>query len=389
MFDVTTDFLALSYPENRQFTETYGFGGSHGMVHVEGILLRPVGNPSKTVFLFMHPSTAMHQLPVPAALAKAGMHVLCAQNRYYRNDTALIFEKVLIDYGAFVRHAKEVLGYDKVVLCGWSGGGALTAFYQGQAEKPTITHTPAGDAVDIVNAGLIPGDAVIYQAASISRARILVDALDPSVLDELDPGKRDPYFDIYDPQNPNQRPYTPAYQAEYRAAQYARMRRITARVKDTLAELKAANTGEMERCFVTHRTMADLRFMDPTVDPNDRKPQWCYSGHPETVNNGPVGLGRFSSLRSWLSQWSIDDSLADAGMAGPSITVPFLAIENTADDGAPACHMPETFALVASKDKTYYRSHGANHYYAGQPELLQQVVAMELDWLRERNLIDF
>ena len=48
-----------------------------------------------------------------------------------------------------------------------------------------------------------------------------------------------------------------------------------------------------------------------------------------------------------------------------------------------------TFALVASKDKTYYRSHGANHYYAGQPELLQQVVAMELDWLRERNLIDF
>ena len=76
-------------------------------------------------------------------------------------------------------------------------------------------------------------------------------------------------------------------------------------------------------------------------------------------------------------------------MAGPSITVPFLAIENTADDGAPACHMPETFALVASKDKTYYRSHGANHYYAGQPELLQQVVAMELDWLRERNLIDF
>ena len=48
-----------------------------------------------------------------------------------------------------------------------------------------------------------------------------------------------------------------------------------------------------------------------------------------------------------------------------------------------------SFKEAEAADKTYYRSHGANHYYAGQPELLQQVVAMELDWLRERNLIDF
>ncbi len=389
MFEIATEFLALAFPENRLFAETYGFGGSHGMVHVEGIHLRPIGNPSKTAFLFMHPSTAMHQLPVPVAMARRGLHVICAQNRYYRNDTALIFEKVLIDYGAFVRHAKEVLGYDKVVLVGWSGGGALTAFYQGQAERPTITHTPAGDPVDIVDAGLIPGDAVIYQAASISRARILVEAIDPSVLDETDPDRRDPYFDLYDPRNPNKPPFSAGYLAEFRAAQYARMRRITARVKGTLADLASRGTGEIERCFVTHRTMADPRFVDPAVDPNDRRPQWSYLGNPETVNNGPVGLGRFSSLRSWLSQWSIDDSVADAGRAAPSITVPFLAIENTADDAAPTPHMPETFAKVASADKIYYRSEMANHYYAGQPDLLDQVMDMELSWLRARNLIEF
>jgi alpha-beta hydrolase superfamily lysophospholipase len=77
----------------------------------------------------MHPTTALHILPVPRSFAKLGFHVLCGQNRYVRNDTALIFEKVLLDYGAFVRHAKERLGYEKVVLCGWSGGAALTMLW--------------------------------------------------------------------------------------------------------------------------------------------------------------------------------------------------------------------------------------------------------------------
>lgn len=36
------------------------------------------------------------------------------------------------------------MGYEKVVLCGWSGGGSLSALYQSEAEQPTITHTPAG-----------------------------------------------------------------------------------------------------------------------------------------------------------------------------------------------------------------------------------------------------
>ena len=37
--------------------------------------------------------------------------------------------------------------------------------------------------------------------------------------------------------------------------------------------------------------MADPRFLDPTIDPNGRRPGWTYLGHPETVNSGPVGLG--------------------------------------------------------------------------------------------------
>ena len=55
-------------------------------------------------------------------------------------------------------------------------------------------------------------------------------------------------------------------------------------------------------------------------------------GDPRVVNNGPVGLARFCSLRSWLSQWSWDDALADGIRAAAAITVPVLVVYNGADN---------------------------------------------------------
>jgi pimeloyl-ACP methyl ester carboxylesterase len=387
MSGIETEWLTLSYPESRTFNETYGFGGSQGMIHVEALLMRPAGRPSQTLFVFMHPQTSMDVLPVPRSLVAQGAHVLCARNRYFKNDAVLIFEKVLLDLGAWMRHARESLGYEKVVIVGWSGGGPLAAFYQAQAEHPTITDTPNGDPVDVAGAGLIPADAVIFQAGSVSRARILLEALDPSVTDELRPEARDARLDLYDPANPVQPPYSAGFMTEYRAAQLARMRRITAWVKGNLAELKAKGGKEMERGFVVHRTMADPRFIDPAFEPTDRRPRWCLSGDPETVNTGPVGFARFCTLRSWLSQWSIDDSRADAGVAARSISVPFLMIENTADDGAPRAHLQEVYEACASPDKRYVTIAGANHYYAGQPELLDEATGATLGFLRERGLV--
>lgn len=387
--NVETRWIPFSYPETQKFNETYGFSGSQGRVNLEGVLMTPRGRRSNTVLFFMHPATPMDVLPVPRNLASLGFHVLCGRTRYFKNDSALIFEKVLLDFGAWIRLAKEELDYEKVVIVGWSGGGALSAFYQSQAENPTITDTPAGDPVDIVNAGLIPGDALIFQAATVSRARLLVEAIDPSLRDENNPDDLDSRLNIYDPANPNQPPYSQDFLEEYRAAQYARMRSITARVKDTLADLRARGGKEVERPFTIHRTMADPRYVDPTVDPNDRRPNWFLSGEPETVNTGPVGWARYTNLRSWLSQWSIDDSRADAARAVSTSRVPFFAIENTADDGAPPSHMHEVFAASNSPDKEYLVVKGANHYYAGQPEILEQVSVATYDWLAKRGLVDF
>ena len=383
-FEVTPEWVHVQYSEAAQFTEVYGFAGSQGMVNCEGVRFLPKGVPPRTLAVFMHPSSTLQLLPMPQALARAGVHVLCAGSRFARNDTPLIMEKVALDLGAYLRHAKEKWGYDKVVLCGWSGGGSLALFYQAQAEKPTVKRTPAGDPVELK--GLVAADAMIFQAAHLSRARMLSEWIDPSVIDENDPDRRDLELDIYNPRCPNQPPYSPEFIRRFRAAQLDRMRRKTAWVKESLENLRKNGGGEVERGFVTYRTMADLRFMDPAVDPNDRKPRSCYLGKPETANTGPVGIGRFSTLRAWLSQWSVDDSNADGPSSAASVSVPLLAIENSADDAVPQPHVRIIHDAAASRDKTFRVVEGATHYYQGQPELLEQAVAHCVAWMKQRAL---
>ena len=385
--DISAEWILLKHQETAQFKEVYGFAGSQGVVNLEGILFRPRGRPSKTLVIMMHPTTSLQILPVPRALAQAGVHVLCAGNRYFRNDTPLIMEKVAVDLGTYVRHAREVWKYDKVVLLGWSGGGPLALFYQSQAQKPTVTVTPAGDPADLTQAGLSPVDGIVFQAANISRALLLSQSIDPSVLDEYNPERRKTELDIYNPRNPNQPPYSLDYIDFYRKAQLDRLRRRTDWVKETLQELRRVGGMEQERGILTHRTMADLRYVDKAVDPNDRPARTCVTGDPESANSGPTGWGRYSTLRSWLSQWSIFDSNVNGAAAASAITVPLLVMENSADEACPPGDPAAIFAAAGSVDKTMHVLKGARHYYQGQPELLEQATTLTLDWMRSRKLL--
>lgn len=378
----------VSFPDQPGFTETYGFAGNSGKVNLEGQLLRAADRPSNTLYVFMHPTSTLQLLPMPMALADRGLHVLCAASRYAKNDSALIMEKVAIDLGRWMRHARDVLGYQRVILLGWSGGGSLSLFYQAQAEKSDITHTPAGDPVDLIVEKLLPADGVIFVAAHLSRAETLTEWLDPSVTDELDPDRRDLAFDIYSAECPAQPPYSAEFIAAFRAAQIARNRKITHWCQEKLTSLRAAKTGEMERAFVVHRTMCDVRWLDLSVDPNGRKLGRCYMGDPRAVNVGPVGLARYSTLRSWLSQWSYDLSNAKGPANAAKIRhTPVLQIENTADDAVPATHNPTIYAALATADKRMKRLEGATHYYVGQPELLKECIDTVVAWSREKRFL--
>jgi pimeloyl-ACP methyl ester carboxylesterase len=311
---------------------------------------------------------------------------VCA-SRYPKNDSGLIMEKVAIDMGAWVKDARA-RGYEKVILVGWSGGGSLSLFYQAEAEAPSITATPAGDAVDLTRAGLEPADGVIFIAAHLSRAETLTEWLDPSVTDELDPDRREREFDIYDNACPHQPPYGDEFVKRFRAAQIARNRKITAWCQEWLDTLRRQGTSEVERCFVVHRTMCDVRWLDPHIDPNGRRPAWCYLGDPRAVNTSPAGLARYSSLRSWLSQWSYDLSNAKGPKNAARIRrTPVLQVENLADDAVPASHNPTIRSALATPDKEYVGIEGATHYYQNQPAQLSQCINAVLDWSRRKGLL--
>ena len=382
-YEIATEWVAITNREQTGAQEIYGYV-EENRVFLEGVRFLPKGRDSKTLIIYMHPTATFNRLPVPRAMARAGFHVLCAESRYTRNDTALIMERVLGDYGAFVRHAKEVWGYKKLVLAGWSGGGSLTAFYQSQAERPTIRDTPAGDPIHLGE--LIPGDAFIFHAAHLSRAQILRDFIDPSVVDENNPDIRNVELDLYDPRNPNKPPFSADYIEFFRREQLARMRRRTVYARELIEQFRRRGGVETERGMLTHRTLADPRFLDGSIDPNDRIIGMSFMGKPEIANVLPVGIARFSTARAWLSQWSVDDSRAQANLVAPSITVPVYAIENTADDAVPQFHVQTFLDACASRDKTLRVVKGANHYYAGQEEMLDLIVANVKTWLQERNL---
>jgi hypothetical protein len=63
--------IIIKFAEVNKMAETYGFVGTQGHTYVEGQRLVPRNKPSDTVYIFMHPSSTLHLLPMPAALADA------------------------------------------------------------------------------------------------------------------------------------------------------------------------------------------------------------------------------------------------------------------------------------------------------------------------------
>ena len=355
----------VGFKEEAKFSDVYGGGGN--IIGLDCHLVRPVDTPNDTLIVFMHPVGGGMYLPIINGLARAGNHVLWANSRYRGADYALIMEKVAVDLGAAIADARERMGYKRIVLAGWSGGGSLMMWYQSLAEGGAgLTDTAAGDPYEVSPAQLPKADAVMMLAAHISRHGIFTEWIDPSIHDEARPERRDPELNLYDPANPNQPPYSADFVAHFRQAQIDRNRRITGWVQDKLADIRASDQPHGEFAFTVHATMADPRWLDPAIDPSDRAPGTCYLGDPRHVNDGPVGLARFCSLRSWLSQWSYDHARCDALTSAPGVSVPMLVIGNTADDACTPSHTHRLFEAVTHSNKRLHQIQGATHYYTGE-----------------------
>lgn len=68
-YETEAEWVHLQYPEKAAFKAVYGFAGTLGTVHLEGIRYIPKGVPSRTLLIYMHPATTLQLLPMPRAMA--------------------------------------------------------------------------------------------------------------------------------------------------------------------------------------------------------------------------------------------------------------------------------------------------------------------------------
>ena len=346
---------------------------------IYGAWMEPPG-PKRVAAIVMHPASNFMGHYLIAPLAARGVACMGLNSRYAGNDTLLLMERVIQDLGAGVQYLRAQ-GYDKVVLIGNSGGASLSAFYQAQAEKLTIETMLDGDSAGLSPQDLPPVDGLALCAAHEGRSTLMRNWIDPSVTDQHDPLSVDPALDMYDPRN---QPFTPDFLQRFKAAQAARLRRLEEWVAQRLALLRSqtAPGSPRDQTFIIHRTHADPRCLDLSLDPNDRQLGSVWGNGvagARAVNYAASQMGRITSLTAFLSQWS-SQSRADGPSNLARTSVPVLLCTYTADQST----FPSTrdaWMRAAGERIRNVDIRGGNHYLAGQPRLVEQVADTMADWI--------
>ena len=309
-------------------------------------------------------------------LPELGVTLLALNTRYLNDDAHLIFEHIIDDVGAGVRYLREE-GFERIILLGNSGGASTVALYQAEAENLTITDTAAGDPVRLSTKTLPPANGIALFGAHPGRSLLLLKWIDPSVTDENDPLAIDPKLDIFNPKNGP--PFDSQFVSKIRNAQRERSALITDRTKKRLSILRKNLKGPRDEAFIVYRTCADPRFFDLSLDANDRKLGMVW-GDPYRLNYGTRDIARFTTLTSWMSQWSLD-SRAHGPNALARTSVPVLNLEFTADTNA----LPSDIAMwsaAAGERLEFHRIIGATHFLIDQPEKRAEVGELISNWAK-------
>jgi hypothetical protein len=341
----------------------------------QGVYHRPAGTRPTTAFIATHYNIDFSEHYLASYLAERGFGFLGWNTRFRGNEANFLLDHALAEIGTGVRWLREQAGADRVVLLGNSGGGSLMAAYQSQAVAPNVTPVIGMRPLDAI-ADLPRGDLFVALAAHSGRPEVLTAWLDPSVTDESDPLSVDRALDPFNPDNGP--PYSEDFQRRYRAAQRARNKRIT---DWALRELEALQgTRARDRLFTLSRSWADLRMIDPSIEPSDRRPNWCYLGDPLKANYGVFGVGTVSTLRTWLSMWSLRTSQCIAAPHLARITAPSLVVHATADACVYDSDARTLYDELAAADKTL-EFIKADHYLQEPAGAREQAADLIAAWV--------
>ena len=367
---VVREFVSLESSTGRR--NPVGFAPCQGLYH------RPEHESPKIAFIATHYNVDFSEHYLGSYLAKLGYGFLGWNTRFRGNEPWFILEHALVDIAAGMQWLREKADVETIVILGNSGGGSLMGAYQSQATSPNVTPLegmllPAG--FDKLPAA----DFYVSLNAHMGRPEVLTDWMDPSVTDEFDPLAIDQSLNMYNPENGP--PYSETFVEKYRAAQVVRNNRITQWVLDELQRVKAQ--GVSERVFTMQRVWADLRLMDATIDPSERPIGVCYAGDAKRANFDARGIGNCSSLRSWLSMWSLEYSQCRGADHLARIDVPSLVLQSLGDCGVFPSDARAIVGALGCADKELTIISG-DHYLV-EPLQAREMVAQSIhDWLLAR-----
>jgi hypothetical protein len=355
-----------------------------------GMLYRPQGRLTRVGVHLMHPRTDQTRNYNVGPLVDAGFTVLARSSRSVNNDAETLHEDLLLDVAAGVRFLRDK-GCEQVVLLGNSGGAALAAMYQSQAELPPELRISPAESVaptDLTIADLPMADAYVSIGGHLGQGATLLKLLDASVVDESDPGSVDARLDIYDPANGFRLPvrdtrYSADFVAQVRAGQLARVERLDQHARAVLGRSDAArslvrqladNIDDRSRFrvqraaatreyMVIYRTLADPEMIDVSFDPDDRV-SGGFENHPrpDIQNFAQTGFAHYLSPRAWLSTWSAVSSNASMMTCLPAVTVPSLFVHYAGDIFLRMREFDAMTAASGAVDKTTLRVPMSEHY---------------------------
>ena len=343
----------------------------------QGLYHLPEGGAPTTAFIATHYNVDFSEHYLADHMAQRGYGFLGWNTRFRGAEPYFLLDHALVEIGLGVSWLRDQ-GVERVVLLGNSGGGSLMSAYHSQSKQPSIRPAYGRRLLPEV-ADLPAADLFVFLAAHPGRPEVITDWMDPSVIDENDPLARDPDLDMYDPRHGL--PYDAEFLVAYRAGQRDRNARLTAWCLQRLGELEAA--GVSDQLFVMRRTWADPRFMDPSIDPSDRRTPWCYMGDPQRANDSVFGLGTVSTLRSWLNMWSLTESDCGSGHLG-QLDLPTLLVQPSQDNGVFPSQAAEIFGAIAATDKQWLTMAG-DHYFSAEPGQRPAVAEAIDEWLRAHD----
>ncbi len=340
--------------------------------------------PSNVVACIMHPREFLASHYLVPELLKAGYSVFTQTARSVGSDLRLEHEIALLDVAAGLSFLRQA-GFGTIVLIGNSGGASLYGLYNQQSLRaPENRHrqTPGGRPTGLPTLDMPQADGVILVSPHPGQGVVLLNGIDPSVVEETDPLSADPALDFLDPANgyragPEGARYPAAFVERFRAAQRARVARLDAVARDLIARRRSARTrarnggDRADRILGAHggamtiwRTDADLRCWDPTLDPSERPIGSIWSNDPYATNYGVVGFARFCTPEAWLSTWSGLASRANLFETAGALEQPVLLIEYTGDQVVFPADVDAMYEAIPAGDKTRHRFSGDHH---GQP----------------------